>query len=116
MSRSQWSSQSPALSASQAAGRGPPFIRARSRRVTMTSRATAYGVTAVSTEESGTEEGTEAMASARHRTEVGRRTGAGPIIVDGKAEAIAELMLEVAQCFFRIRAAGHADRPDAAYQ
>src|SRR5215203_716967 len=46
------------------------------------------------------------MASARHRTEVGRRTGAGPIIVDGKAEAIAELMLEVAQCFFRIRAVG----------
>ena len=33
------------------------------------------------------------------------RTGAGPII-DSKAEAIAELMLEVAQCFFRIRALG----------
>ena len=45
------------------------------------------------------------MASARHRTEVRRRTGAGPI-VDSKAEAIAELMLEVAQCFFRIRAVG----------
>jgi DNA-binding MarR family transcriptional regulator len=45
------------------------------------------------------------MASARHRTEVGRRTGAGPI-VDGKAEAVAELMLEVAQCFFKIRALG----------
>jgi DNA-binding MarR family transcriptional regulator len=45
------------------------------------------------------------MASARQRTEVGRRTGAGPI-VDGKAETIAELMLEVAQCFFRIRALG----------
>jgi DNA-binding MarR family transcriptional regulator len=45
------------------------------------------------------------MASARHRTEVGRRTEAGPI-VDSKAEAIAELMLEVAQCFFRIRALG----------
>ena len=45
------------------------------------------------------------MASARHRTEVGRRTGAGPI-VDSTAEAIAELMLEVAQCFFRIRALG----------
>ena len=45
------------------------------------------------------------MASARHRTEVRRRTGAGPI-VDGKAEAVAELMLEVAQCFFRIRAVG----------
>jgi DNA-binding MarR family transcriptional regulator len=39
------------------------------------------------------------MASARHRT------GAGPI-VDSKAEAIAELMLEAAQCFFRIRAIG----------
>src|ERR671916_940836 len=34
-----------------------------------------------------------------------RRTGAGPI-VDSKAEATAELMLEVAQCFFRIRAVG----------
>jgi DNA-binding MarR family transcriptional regulator len=45
------------------------------------------------------------MAAARHRTEAGRRTGAGPI-VDSKAEAIAELMLEVAQCFFRIRALG----------
>src|SRR6266705_2784960 len=49
--------------------------------------------------------GTEAMASARHRTEVLRRTGADPI-VDSKAEAVAELMLEVAQCFFRIRAVG----------
>jgi DNA-binding MarR family transcriptional regulator len=39
------------------------------------------------------------MASAR------QRTGAAPI-VDGKAEAIAELMLEVAQCFFKIRAVG----------
>src|SRR5262249_50590733 len=46
-----------------------------------------------------------AMASARHRTEVGRRTGAGSN-VDSKAEAITELMLEVAQCFFRIRALG----------
>jgi DNA-binding MarR family transcriptional regulator len=45
------------------------------------------------------------MASARHRTEAGRRTGAGAI-VDSKAETIAELMLEVAQCFFRIRALG----------
>ena len=34
-----------------------------------------------------------------------QRTGAGPI-VDSKAEAVAELMLEVAQCFFRIRALG----------
>src|SRR5262245_27094304 len=39
------------------------------------------------------------MASRRHRI------GAGSI-VDSKAEAIAELMLEVAQCFFRIRAVG----------
>ena len=45
------------------------------------------------------------MASVRHRTGEAPRTGAGPI-VDGKAEAIAELMLEVAQCFFRIRAIG----------
>ncbi|WP_189644450.1 MarR family transcriptional regulator [Mesorhizobium sp. M9A.F.Ca.ET.002.03.1.2] len=41
------------------------------------------------------------MASARQRT----GAGAG-LIGDGKAEAIAELMLEVAQCFFRIRALG----------
>jgi len=33
------------------------------------------------------------------------RSAAAPII-DGKAGAIAELMLEVAQCFFRIRAVG----------
>jgi DNA-binding MarR family transcriptional regulator len=39
------------------------------------------------------------MASVR------QRIGAGPI-VDSKAEAIAELMLDVAQCFFRIRAFG----------
>lgn len=45
------------------------------------------------------------MASARHRSGAGPRTGAGRI-VDSKAEAIAELMLEVAQCFFRIRAVG----------
>ena len=49
--------------------------------------------------------GTDAMASARDRTGAAPRTGAGPI-VDRKAEAIAELMLEVAQCFFRIRAIG----------
>src|SRR5262245_31951614 len=42
---------------------------------------------------------------AGHRTEVGRRTGVRPI-VDSKAEAIAELILEVAQCFFRVRAVG----------
>jgi DNA-binding MarR family transcriptional regulator len=45
------------------------------------------------------------MASARHRRGAAPSTGAGPI-VDGKAEAIAGLMLEVAQCFFRIRALG----------
>jgi len=39
------------------------------------------------------------MASARHRSKAG--SGA-----DGKAEAVAQLMLEVAQCFFRIRAVG----------
>lgn len=38
------------------------------------------------------------MASARHRT--------GAKQPDSKSEAIAELMLEVAQCFFRIRAVG----------
>jgi DNA-binding MarR family transcriptional regulator len=43
------------------------------------------------------------MASARHRNEAAPR--AGPM-VDSKAEAIADLMLEVAQCFFRIRAVG----------
>jgi DNA-binding MarR family transcriptional regulator len=40
-----------------------------------------------------------AMASGRHRKEEGPT-------VDSKGEAIAELMLEVAQCFFRIRAFG----------
>ena len=45
------------------------------------------------------------MASGRHRTGAAPRTTAGPIS-DSKAEAIAELMLEVAQCFFRIRAVG----------
>jgi DNA-binding MarR family transcriptional regulator len=45
------------------------------------------------------------MASARHKTGAPPRTGAGPI-VDSKAEAITELILEVAQCFFRIRAFG----------
>jgi len=45
------------------------------------------------------------MAPARHRTEVGRRAEAG-LVVDSKAEAITELMLEVAQCFFKIRALG----------
>ena len=45
------------------------------------------------------------MAPTRHRTEVRRRTRTGPT-VDSRAEAVAELMLEVAQCFFRIRAVG----------
>jgi DNA-binding MarR family transcriptional regulator len=45
------------------------------------------------------------MASARHRNGAVPSIGAGSL-VDGKAEAIAELMLEVAQCFFRIRAVG----------
>src|SRR6516225_10901489 len=39
------------------------------------------------------------MVSARQKTSARQ-------IADGKAEAIAELMLEVAQCFFRIRAMG----------
>src|SRR5215831_11579323 len=47
----------------------------------------------------------EGMASIRYRIAVGRRTTTGPI-VDSKAEAIAELMFEVAQCFFKIRALG----------
>src|SRR5262245_23800208 len=45
------------------------------------------------------------MAAARHKTEGRRRRAAGPV-ADSKAEAIAELTLEVAQCFFRIRALG----------
>jgi DNA-binding MarR family transcriptional regulator len=45
------------------------------------------------------------MVLARHGTEVRGMTGAGAI-ADSKAEAVAELMLEVAQCFFRIRAVG----------
>jgi DNA-binding MarR family transcriptional regulator len=61
--------------------------------------------TTVSMGETDTGKRTEAMASARNKTEVRRRTGANPI-VDSKAEAVAELMLEVAQCFFRIRSVG----------
>ena len=45
------------------------------------------------------------MASSRLKTGVGPRAGAGPT-ADGKGEAVAALMLEVAQCFFRIRALG----------
>jgi DNA-binding MarR family transcriptional regulator len=48
------------------------------------------------------------MASARRGSGAVRRTGAEPI-VDGKGEAIAELMLEVAQCFFRIRSLGQKE-------
>src|SRR5499425_588711 len=67
----------------------------------MTTRVSSYGLTTlVSTGKVGmAKRGSEAMTSTRHRT------GAGPI-VDGKAEAIAALMLEVAQCFFRLRAVG----------
>jgi DNA-binding MarR family transcriptional regulator len=43
------------------------------------------------------------MASARNKSRVARETRP---IADGKAAAAAELMLEVAQCFFRIRAIG----------
>ena len=43
------------------------------------------------------------MGSARHASEPRRRTGP---VVESHAEAVAELMLEVAQCFFRIRAVG----------
>jgi len=45
------------------------------------------------------------MAAAGNRARAAARTGTTSI-VDGKGEAIAELMLEVAQCFFRIRALG----------
>jgi DNA-binding MarR family transcriptional regulator len=41
----------------------------------------------------------------KRRPGVRRKTGASPI-QDSRAEAVAELMLEVAQCFFRIRAVG----------
>jgi len=43
------------------------------------------------------------MASTRSRTGAG--SAAGPT-ADGQGEAVAALMLEVAQCFFRIRALG----------
>jgi DNA-binding MarR family transcriptional regulator len=45
------------------------------------------------------------MAAARKGTEVGRKPAAGRA-AGSKAEATAELMLEVAQCFFRIRKLG----------
>ena len=44
------------------------------------------------------------MTSVRHRSAVRKGTQTDPI--DSRAEAVAELMLEVAQCFFRIRAVG----------
>jgi DNA-binding MarR family transcriptional regulator len=52
--------------------------------------------------------GAKAMASRRHGSESGRKTGGGPAI-DSKGEAVAELMLEVAQCFFRIRHLGQKE-------
>lgn len=45
------------------------------------------------------------MASAMQKSGAAHTKGARSI-VDRKAEAVAELMLEVAQCFFRIRAMG----------
>jgi DNA-binding MarR family transcriptional regulator len=42
---------------------------------------------------------------ARHRVGAAVRRSARPV-VDSKAERVAELMLDVAQCFFRIRAFG----------
>lgn len=45
------------------------------------------------------------MTAARHRTGPGRKTEARPA-AGSKGEAIAALMLEVAQCFFKIRALG----------
>jgi DNA-binding MarR family transcriptional regulator len=45
------------------------------------------------------------MVPARHNTGMVPRAAAGPI-VDSKTEAIAELILEVTQCFLRIRAVG----------
>lgn len=45
------------------------------------------------------------MMSQRQRTEMHPKDGAGAN-AGSKAEAVADLMLEVAQCFFRIRAIG----------
>src|SRR3981081_683117 len=59
----------------------------------------------VSTGEAVQLKGNGDVASARHRTGTAPRTGTSHI-GDSKAEAVAELMLEVAQCFFRIRAVG----------
>src|SRR5688572_8326954 len=46
------------------------------------------------------------MAKSRHKAGARRTTAAAGPIVDSKAEAVTALMLEVAQCFFRIRALG----------
>src|SRR5829696_8355822 len=48
------------------------------------------------------------MALARRGGEAGQRTGAGAVI-GSNGEAVAELMLEVAQCFFRIRNLGQKE-------
>src|SRR5215213_1657065 len=45
------------------------------------------------------------MATARRTTKTSAATRAARI-ADGKPKAVADLMLEVAQCFFRIRAVG----------
>ncbi len=45
------------------------------------------------------------MVSARHKTNMQQKVAAGAN-GDGKAMEVAELILEVAQCFFRIRAFG----------
>jgi DNA-binding MarR family transcriptional regulator len=45
------------------------------------------------------------MASAPHKSGTGPRSASRPP-ADSKGEAIADLMLDVAQCFFRIRAFG----------
>lgn len=45
------------------------------------------------------------MSARPGKKQAGRRARPGAM-VDSKAEALAELMLEVAQCFFRIRALG----------
>src|SRR5829696_10507352 len=45
------------------------------------------------------------MVSVRDTSEARRAKGDGAV-VDSKAEAVAELMLGIAQCFFRIRALG----------
>jgi DNA-binding MarR family transcriptional regulator len=59
----------------------------------------------VSTVTLATVRGKEAMAVVRQRAGAAPGIKHGPV-VDIKAKVIAELMLEVAQCFFRIRAVG----------